>query len=128
MRKAGMIAAPSLACALLMTSWGCSEKPSVDTTSAEGSVSGTVTIRGKPMGGGEIAFDPSNHLRPDAKPRRTTVGKDGKYTITTLQGQNSIRISGPALSKDPQLAYGLHTFNVQASDNTFNIELPPPSK
>jgi hypothetical protein len=29
------------------------------------------------------------------------------------------------IKKEPQLGYGIHTIEVQAGDNTLNIELPP---
>ena len=58
----------ALASTLLITMWGCGdERGSVDTTTAEAKVSGTVRVRGKPMNGGEIAFDPSNYQRKDEK-------------------------------------------------------------
>jgi len=116
----------ALASTLLVAACGCgSDTPAVDTTTAEAKVSGTVTVRGKPMAGGEISFDPSNSVRKDEKARKATIGSDGTYTVTTLQGRNSARISGPMLKKDPQLGYGIHTIDVQPGDNTFNIELPP---
>jgi hypothetical protein len=116
------------ACAstLFVAIWGCGEgTPSVDTTTAEANVSGVVKVHGKPMDGGEIRFDASNNQRADATPRKATIGKDGTYSITTLQGQNIARISGPAVKKEPQLGYGMHTIDVQPGENTFNIDLPP---
>jgi len=116
----------ALASFFLVAAWGCSDTPPVATTNAEAKVSGTITVRGKPMTGGEITFDPSNIERTDAALRKATIGKDGTYSLTTLQGHNSARISGsPMLKKEPQLAYGIHTIDVKPGDNTFNIELPP---
>jgi len=115
----------ALASTLMVAAWGCGDKPSVDTTTAEGKVSGTVRVRGKPMTGGEISFDPSNYQRKDEKPRRATIGPDGTYSVTTLQGRNTARISGPMVKKEPQLAYGIHTIEVKSGDNTFDIDLPP---
>ena len=126
MRYARSWVTPALASTLLVAAWGCgSDIPAVDTTTAEAKVSGTVKVRGKPMAGGEIAFDPSNYQRKDEKPRKATIGSDGTYSVTTLQGHNSARISGPMLKKEPQLGYGIHTIEVQPGDNTFDIELPP---
>jgi hypothetical protein len=115
------------ACAstLFVAIWGCDGTPSVDTTTAEANVSGVVKVRGKPMDGGEIRFDASNNQRADATPRKAKIGSDGTYSITTLQGQNTARISGPAVKKEPQLGYGMHTIDVQPGENTFNIDLPP---
>jgi hypothetical protein len=117
----------ALASTLLMTMWGCGdERASVDTTTAEAKVSGTVRVRGKPMNGGEISFDPSNYQRKDEKPRKAKIGADGTYSVVTLQGQNSARISSPMMAKEPQLAYGIHTIEVKPGDNSFDIDLPPP--
>ncbi len=117
---------PALASTVLFAAWGCSDdKPAVDTTTAEAKVSGTVTVRGKPMVGGEVSFDPSNMERANAPKRTATIGKDGTYSVTTLQGRNVVRISGPMVKKEPQLGYGIHTIDVKPGDNPFNIELPP---
>ncbi len=127
MRCTRFWASPTLASTLLLAAWGCGEgKPAVDTTTAEAKVSGTVMVRGKPMQGGEIAFDASNMERQNAPHRKATIGRDGTYTVTTLQGRNVARISGPMLKKDPELGYGILTFDVKPGDNTWNIELPPP--
>ena len=100
MRSARSGVALAMALPLLVAAWGCdSEVPPVDTTTAEATVSGTVTVRGKPMAGGEITFDPSNIQRKDEKPRKAAIGPDGTYTVTTLQGRNSARISGPMLKQ-----------------------------
>jgi len=116
----------AMATTLVLTMWGCGDpRASVDTTTAEAKVSGTVRVRGKPMNGGEIAFDPSNYQRKDEKPRKTTIGADGTYSVTTLQGHNSARIFGPMVKKEPQLGYGIHTIEVKAGDNSFDIDLPP---
>jgi hypothetical protein len=118
--------ATTFASTLLIATWGCSDgTPSVDTTTAEATVSGVVKVHGKPMAGGEITFDASNNQRKDEPLRKAPIGKDGTYSITTLQGHNSARISSPMIAKDPQLAYGIHTIEVQPGENTFNIDLPP---
>ncbi len=115
-----------VALTLSATQWGCDDgTPSVDTTTAEATVKGTVMVRGKPMAGGEITFDGSNMSRASTTPRKAPIAADGTYTVTTLQGRNSARISGPALKKEPQLGYGIHTIEVKPGENTFNIELPP---
>jgi hypothetical protein len=118
--------ATTFASTLFVATWGCSDgTPSVDTTTAEAEVSGVVKIRGKPMAGGEITFDASNNQRTEATPRKATIGSDGKYSITTLQGRNTARVSGPAIKKEPQLGYGIHTTDVGPGPNTFDIDLPP---
>jgi hypothetical protein len=126
MRYARSWFTPALGSTLLACTWGCSSSaPSVDTTTAEATVSGTVRVRDKPMDGGEIAFDPTNYKRTDETARKAIIGKDGTYSITTLQGRNSVRIFGPMVQKEPQLGYGMQTLDVQPGENTFNIDLPP---
>jgi hypothetical protein len=115
----------TFASTLFVATWGCDGTPAVDTTTAEAKVSGIVRVRGKPMAGGEITFDASNSGRQIETPRKTTIGSDGTYSITTLQGQNTARISGPMVAKDPQLAYGNHTYDVKPGENTWDINLPP---
>lgn len=126
MRCCKSLLTTTFASTLFVATWGCGDgTPAVDTTTAEATVSGVVKVRGKPMDGGEIAFDASNSQRPNEVARKAPIGKDGTYSITTLQGRNSARISGPAVKKDPQLAYGILTFDVQPGENTWNIDLPP---
>ena len=126
MRFSRSLLSTTFASTLFVASWGCDDgKPAVDTTTAEASVSGVVKVRGTPMAGGEITFDASNSQRPNEAPRKAPIGKDGKYSITTLQGRNTARISSPMVKKEPQLAYGIHTFDVQPGENTWDIDLPP---
>ena len=116
----------ALAAVLAPTSWGCSSgTPAVDTTLSEAKVTGKVTVRGKPMKGGEISFNPSNYKRQDTVARKVPIKNDGSYEITTLEGRNAVSFSGPAVTKEPQLAYGIITYDVKAGTNTFDIELPP---
>ncbi len=126
MRYARSWFTPALGSTLIACTWGCDGgTPAVDTTTAEATVSGTVSVRGKPMVDGEIAFYPSNYKR-DEPARKTTIGKDGTYSISTLQGRNTIRIFGPMVKKEPELGYGVHTVEVQPGQNPpFDIELPP---
>jgi hypothetical protein len=115
----------AFASTLFVATWGCDDgTTAVDTTTAEANVSGVIKVRGKPMDGGEITFDATNNKRSSAQ-RKATIGADGTYSITTLQGRNTARISSPMMKKEPQLAYGIHTIDVQPGENTFNIDLPP---
>jgi hypothetical protein len=118
--------ATTFASTLFVATWGCSDgTPAVDTTTAEAKVSGVVKVRGKPMAGGEITFDASNNQRTNVEPRKATIGSDGSYSITTFQGFNTARISGPMIKKEPQLGYSINRFEVQPGENTWNIDLPP---
>lgn len=119
-----------LAPAVLMSSLvaGCSDgKPPVETSRAEVTVSGKVTLRGKPAGPGhKVIFDPSNFGRPDVMPKEAEI-KDGSYTITTLIGTNTVRVQGPVASKIPGIDYTPMVFEADPDKTTFDITLPPPT-
>jgi hypothetical protein len=122
---------------------GCAGKPEAPATYEEATVNGTVTVAGVPAKSGEVTFDPSNYLRRDAVARTATIGPDGRYTITTLVGQNAVRVTDaypadalarPAPSEDGEEStepdrtaggydYEELQFEVQSGSNTFNIEL-----
>jgi hypothetical protein len=125
MKRAWQWVGSTLSLTLLVASWGCSEKPSVDTTNAEAKVTGKVTIRGKAMNGGEITFDPANYLRADVPSRSSKIKEDGTFELTTLQGRNSVLIKGPAITKEPQLGYAALVFEIKPGDNPIDIKLPP---
>jgi hypothetical protein len=128
MRFARSWSLASLAAVALVVA-GCGEdKPSVESSAQEGTVTGTVKIRGKPMKGGEITFDPTNYQRKDAKQRTGKIGDDGTYSVSTLVGHNAVRVLGPAITKEPSLGYAAQTLEVTAGSNTLDIDLPPKSK
>jgi hypothetical protein len=108
----------------LMAGRGCSESaPSVETSNAEATVKGKVTLNVKPVTKGEVTFDPSNHLRKNATTRAVEFGSDGTCTITTLVGVNQVFVNSPALRKTE---VGTIEYDVQSGDNTFDIDLPRP--
>ena len=107
---------------------GCGEgRPSVSSSSAEAKVTGKVTIRGKPMKGGEIRFNPANYQRPDAAARTGKIGNDGTFEVTTLVGHNGVSVTGPEIKKEPALGYANTSIEVESGGSTRNIELPPPT-
>ena len=58
----------------------------------EGTVRGTVTIKGKPATKGEVVFDPSNYERPNAEAHRAPIQEDGSYEVTTQVEYNMVQI------------------------------------
>ena len=126
---------------------GCSGKPSVSTSTGEVTVTGVVTIRGQPARSGEVSFDPSNYRRPDTA-RTAPIGPDGRYTIKTLVGLNTVRVTAPELSDSPSAptrrgsgdedeppperqsvpGYGELTFDAPGGESTFDIKLPTPKQ
>ena len=63
----------------------------------------------------------------NANPRNLIVIilNNGAYEITTLQGENTVNVSGPAITKEPQLGYAPKRIDVTSGDNKLDIELPP---
>lgn len=96
----------------------------MDNTTTEGKVKGTVKVNGAPMKGGEITFDPSSSRRVQAGPKTASVNADGTYEIATLVGKNDVRISGPAVTKQPELGYVTKTVDVAAGRSAIDLEFP----
>ena len=128
---------------VLLTSLGCGGgKPPVATTSEEATVTGTVTVRGQVVTKGDVVFDPSNHVR-NVPARTAPVGTDGRYRITTLVGENIVRIAPAPDALPPvetrtqpddaedanrdSVEYELIAFDVRKGDNVLNIVLPRPN-
>jgi len=112
---------------LLVILCGCGEgKPSVSSSTTEATIKGTVAIRGKPVDGGIISFDPSNFKRKTEPARTAAINKDGSYEVKTLLGLNQVTFSGSAFARERALQDASLQYDVQAGEQTFNIELPPP--
>lgn len=119
------VAASTSVLCLLLTAPGCSEKPAVTTSTTEAEVAGSVTVKGKVVTSGKVIFDPSNYQR-NVPARTAEIQKDGTYKITTLLGQNQIRIESPAVQADRELNDSSLFYDVKASGNQYDIVLPPP--
>jgi hypothetical protein len=117
--------APAAATALSVAASGCSGKPSVDSSTAEAKVTGTVKVNGKPMTSGTVTLDPSNYARENAEARTSAIKSDGTYEVTTLVGKNAVRVAGPEITKNPGLGYANETIDVPSSGMTHDIVLPP---
>lgn len=122
----GRLAAGAGSLAVLLALAGCGSNATTGSgTSSTATVHGVVKYKGEPVTGGEITFDPTNIKRRDAKAATAPIGKDGTYTVTTLQGDNVIRFSLPPeiLQKDAQLAAVNKGYDVPSGDSTFDIDL-----
>jgi hypothetical protein len=117
--------APAAATALSVATWGCSDRPAVESSTAEAKVSGTVKVNGKPMTSGTVTLDPSNYARANAEPRIGAIKSDGTYEVTTLVGKNAVRVAGPEITRNPGLGYANETIDVPSSGVTHDIVLPP---
>ena len=113
------------ATALSVAAWGCSGTPSVNSSTAEAKVTGTVKVNGKPMTSGKVTLDPSNYARENANPRTGEIKSDGTYEVTTLVGKNAVRVAGPEITKNPGLGYANETIDVPSGGMTHDIVLPP---
>ena len=113
------------ATALSVAAWGCGGSPSATSSTAEAKVTGTVKVNGKNMTSGKVTLDPSNYARENAGPRTGDIKSDGTYEVTTLVGKNSVRVSGPEITKKPELAYANETIDVPSGGMTHDIVLPP---
>jgi hypothetical protein len=116
-----------LAAVVLIPGWGCSgggATPSVSSATEEATVTGVVTVNGQPPAHGEITFDPTNINRPTASPRSVKVDTDGKYSVKTLVGENSVTVHGPTIDKDPGLSTNSRIVDVKPGTNSVPIELP----
>jgi hypothetical protein len=117
--------APAAATALSVAAWGCSEKPSVVSSTSEAKVTGTVNVNGKPMTSGTVTLNPSNYARENAAPRTGQIKSDGTYEVTTLVGKNGVLVAGPEITKNPGLGYANETIDVPSGGMTHDIVLPP---
>ena len=113
------------ATALSFAACGCSDgTPSVESSTAEAKVTGTVTVNGKHMTSGTVTFDASNIARAGAA-RTANIKSDGTYEVTTLVGKNVVRVAGPEITKQPGLGYANETIDVPSGGMTHDIILPP---
>jgi len=114
----------AVASILLAAAWGCGGgTPSVSSSSETVQVKGTVTLKGKPLNGGEIRFDPANINRRDAPVATLEIGKDGAYSGETLAGENSVTVSNPTIEKSPELSANRQVVTLTSGENTVNIDL-----
>jgi hypothetical protein len=115
---AGLLAAAALGLFV-----GCAgSPPAVDTSNTEATVKGVVKVGGVPATEGEIIFNPANYKRKDATQRTAPIGKDGTYTITTLTGENQVKLGGALAQRNPVLAREQRALDVQPGENTFDFE------
>lgn len=96
--------------------------PSVSSSTQEVTVKGNVTIKGKPVPGAEVVFDPTNVNRRNASSSRGKVNPDGTYTATALVGENIVTIQGAPISK-AGLIMNRKEVTLKSGENTVDIEV-----
>jgi hypothetical protein len=104
---------------------GCGEgKPSVSASTTEAKVTGKVSVKGVVAKKGTISFNPANYLRKNEAARMAPIGADGSYEITTLVGENAVRVGGTGLAGEP--SFDTWVYDVKAGTNVYNLDLPVP--
>ncbi len=104
---------------------GCSEgvkAPPASDSMTKATVSGTVTVKGKPMKVGTVIFNPANARRKDVAPVSVKVEDGGKYKLETYVGTNAVQVD----SREGGAAAGSgfsNAFDVKEGENTYDIEV-----
>jgi len=116
--------------ALLTALAGCSAAPDRESSLEEGTVKGTVKVRGKLLEGGELNFNAVNpNRRVDA--RKAAIAKDGTYTAKAYVGLNIVTVFPPKPRNKQQgkeffgVNYEERSVNVQSGENTADLEFLP---
>jgi hypothetical protein len=115
------VAAPAMILA------GCgSGAPYVEGSQEEATVKGTVKVRGKPLAGGEVHFNPSNSKR-QVGGRDAPIATDGTFTVKTLLGQNIVTVTPPKTRTKAQygLEYEEKTVDIKSGENALDLEFLP---
>lgn len=108
----------------LAAAWGCGGgTPSVSSSDQKVQVRGTVTLKGKPLSGGKIMFDPSNINRRSAPVANLDIGQDGTYSGESLIGENSVTVTNPTIQKSLDLSANREVVELKSGENTVNIDL-----
>ena len=104
---------------------GCgSGAPYAESSRTEARVTGRVTSQGKPVGKGQVIFDPSNVNRRTESARTAEIRKDGTYEVTTLIGANRVTVAIPARTGKAGFPYVQQTCDVRPGSNSFDITIP----
>jgi hypothetical protein len=113
----------ALLCAL--TIGGCSSgAPYAESSRTEGTVSGLVTLQGKPVTTGKVVFDPANINRPNEPAATAEIRKDGTFEVKTLIGANRVTVAIPGGHTKAGSPYVQKICEVRAGSNTFDITIP----
>jgi hypothetical protein len=102
---------------------GCGDgKPYVDKSHTEATVSGIVSVKGKPADGGQILFNGNSSGR--SVPIRTAeIGPDGSYTIKAFTGVNQVSFDGQIASKNRGVGLVKEACDVVSGENKANFDL-----
>ncbi len=124
------IAARIAVAALLTVLSGCSEAPDRESSTEEGTVTGTVKVRGKLLEGGELNFSAVNPNRK-VNVRKAAIAKDGTYTAKAYIGQNIVTVfpPKPRNKKEGKEFFGVNyeerSVVIKPGENTAELEFLP---
>jgi hypothetical protein len=102
---------------------GCGDgKPWVDKSLNEATVSGIVSVKGKPADGGTILFNGNSSGR--SVPIRTAeIGPDGFYTIKAFTGVNQVSFDGKIASMNMGVGLVKEACDVSSGENKADFDL-----
>ena len=112
------------ASAIAVAAWAGCDSPGISSSMTEATVSGVVTVIGKPATGGQISFNPANAARKDAPSTTAEIGKDGHYTAKTLVGRNMVILLMPQLGRTADVLGARKAIEVNPGENTCDIDVP----
>lgn len=108
---------------------GCSfsDAPPISGSTTEVNLNGTVRVRGKPVTNGIVSFRTANINRPNAPLKESPIGKDGTYSIKTLEGENFVEVSCKELfsAKNRNLVENEQMIIIKRGDSTLDLDIPP---
>jgi hypothetical protein len=122
-----VLAVAAWACPWICTGCGNSQQgPLLSASMEEATVTGIVRVRGTPVTNGRVGFRAANINRPNAPYRETEIGKDGRYTIKALIGDNTVDVTCKELAqpKNRQFIDNNQTIRVSSGENQIDIDIP----
>jgi hypothetical protein len=114
-----------LALAGLIALSGCDGTPPASSSTEQATVKGRLTLKGNPLGKVEVQFNPANINRKSGSLAKAITEDNGTYEITTHVGENTITLSGAAVSQHSKaLTYFNKSVDVKSGENTVDIPIP----
>ena len=106
-----------------IVSGGCGgSSPEPGDEGFEGQVSGTVTLKGKPLASGGVLFEPTGGPAADTAPRTTSISA-GSYNMILIPGQYRVTVQKSQGDKDPKPLGEPKQLEVGTGPKQFDIAL-----
>ncbi len=100
--------------------------PKVTGSLDEATVTGIVRVRGKPVNNGSISFKTANTNPPRVPLREVQIGKDGRYTVKAIVGDNIVSVSCSELNAPKNRMFLENEQKIQVSSEKNNIDINIP--